>query len=102
MRASAASVVVMVRWRTSVLLAAICWRRSMSRVMREDLVMMPMRRPFWRAKTSRRERVMPTRRSIGWYGSVAVPIAISSWFFARLGASLRSYCSRSQAAFSFR
>jgi hypothetical protein len=58
-------------------LAAIGARRSMSRVISADLVTMPS---GWlkRDSTSITRRVSFSSRSIGWYGSVLVPIAITA------------------------
>jgi hypothetical protein len=49
-----------------------------SRVTSALFVMRPRRRPRSSRSTSSSARVTPKRRSAGWYGSVAVPIASGS------------------------
>ena len=50
-------------------------RMSRSRSTNADLVTMPTGWPA-RSSTSRMPRMILKRRSIGWYGSVLVPIAM--------------------------
>ncbi len=77
-RASFASGVVIVRCSVSRFLLAISTSRSMSRSISVDFVTIPDRSPCRSANTSSKLRVTCASRSIGWYGSVAVPSAICS------------------------
>ena len=77
-RASRARNVVTVMFRDNSERSAIRFNTSMSRTIWFDLVMTEMLSPSRFANSSRHARVTPYSRSAGWYGSVAVPMAICS------------------------